>query len=414
MTKQELAVILGIEEWPASYDAEFDRFEQEWESVKKFPILDWDMVSRLSEEGYIAAEGIADMKVCVDKVLADESLHFALQCVYYALCEYRGAHQNELYIEPVPPSLGDYRYTFSMVILTKCLVRGVTKARERGIPEDMIAQHKGEANGGPLEGKGPYGTPGMFHWRCVCAFATMYQTGILRFEPERVPEGYRMLRRKSDGKLLMVFTAPRRIDEFGQFTSYDEQTAFTIPQASEPLSGSVITTDGRVLDRFVSFTSDEWETAFDADDAALSFHIPPDVAYNITNIADAFKQAVEFYTTYYPDLPIRSIQSYSWLYSPQLASMLSENSGICRLNRELYLAPVPSGPDGFYSFVFKTDASSFDLDTVEADTSLKRGFVSFVKNGGRVHNGFTYFPVDDVSKLSDNAHELYATDVYEN
>jgi len=414
MTKQKLAEVLGVDEWPASYDAEFERFQSEWHQIKDMPIVDWEAVSLLSEEGYIADEGIADMKTCVEKVLSDESLHFALQCVYYALYEYRGAHQNELYIDPAPPSLGDYRYTFSMVILTKCLVKGVLKARERGIPEEMIAQHKGEANGGPLDGNGPYGTPGMFHWRSVCAFATMYQTGILRFEPERVPEGYRMLRRKCDGKLLMVFTAPRRIDEFGQFASCDEHTLFTIPQAENDLSGSVISTDGRVLDQFVSFTGDEWEKVFDAGDAALSFHIPPDVAYNVTNIVDAYKQAVEFYTTYYPDLPIRSIQSYSWLYSPQLTSMLSENSGICRLNRELYLAPVPSGPDGFYSFVFKTDASSFDIDTIEADTSLKRGFVAFVKNGGRVHNGFTYFPVDTVCKLNDHVHEWYATDVYDN
>ncbi len=414
MTVQELATILGVEEWPASYMEDFDRFSDEWESIKTQPILDFVVVNNFVEEGYIAAEGVEDMKLCAAKIEADEQLHFALECVYHALCVYRGPHQNELYIEPAPPVLGDYRHTFSMIILTKCLVKGINEARRRGIPEEMITQHKGAANGGPLDGSGPYGTPGMFHWRAVCSFATMYQTGILRFEPERVPEGYRMLRRKSDGKLLMVFTASRRIDRFGQFVYDDANTAFEIPNAKTALSGSVITPDGRVIDHFVELDDTEWELVFDSGDTALSFHIPPDVPYTIDTIKDAYQKAMEFYHTYYPEMPIRSIQSYSWLYSPQLIFMLSETSGINRLNKALYLAPVPSGADGFYSFVFKTDAASFDIDTVETDTSLKRGFVSFVKNGGIVHNGFTFYPADAVDRLCADAKEMYAFDVFEN
>ncbi len=411
MTAERLAQVLGIDEWPVEYADALERFQAEWDYVRTLPLLDEEALRALVAEGYVMEECLEDVFTCLDKIKADADLHFAFQALYYVLCVYRLPSENEFYKEPVPPSLGEYRFTFALALLTKILVNGVNKARERGIPEELIAQHKGAANGDRLDGTGPFGAPNMFHWRTVCAFATMYSLGAFRYEPERVPPGYRMLRRKADGRLLMLYTAARDIDEFGQFAWSPEMVRFTTKEACGKWDGSVITPDGRVTDRYVSLSDEEWEVAFDGGDTALSFHIPPDIPYNVDNAADSFCRAVEFFDEFYPDMHVRSIQSYSWLYSPQLVEMLPETSGINRFNRELYLAPVPSGPDGFYSFVFKTDAGSFDLDTAETDTSLKRGFVSFVKNGGRVHNGFMYLPAADVRRFDADAHDLYVTDI---
>jgi len=409
MDAQRVAQVLGIDEWPAEYTALLDRFQGEWETIRLLPLMDRQSLNALADEGFVAKECLQDVYTCLDKIQADDELHFAFQLLFYVLCVYRLPSENEFYKEPAPPSLEEYRFTFTMTLLIKILVHGVVKARDRGIPEELIAQHKGAANGDRLDGTGPFGAPNMFHWRTVCAFATMYSLGAFRYEPERVPPGYRMLRRKTDGKLLMLYTAARNIDEFGQFAWTDDMVVFTTKEAVGTHDGSVITPDGRIIDRYVALSEEEWEVAFDGGDTALSFHIPPEIPYTIENAADSFRQAVTFFNKYYPDMNIRSIQSYSWLYSPQLVELLPETSGINRFNRELYLAPVPSGPDGFYSFVFKTDASSFDLDTAPTDTSLKRGFVSYVKNGGRVHNGLMYLPASDVSRFDAQAHELYIT-----
>lgn len=412
MTTTRLAELLGVAEWPDNYTTEFERFCAQWEQIRTLPIVDFAAVDALIAEGFFDPAGLPDVKACLALIEADEELHFALQCIYYALREYRYAHQNELYIDPAPPALGDYRDTFAMIILLKLLIRGVAEAKARHLPEEALAENKGAANGDLLD-HGHYGTRGMFHWRVVCAYGTMYHAGVMRYEPERVPEGYRMLRRKADGKLLMLYTAARGFDEYGQFMHDPALTVFTTRAAAGATDGYVITADGRVLDRYVELPADEWDVVLDAGDAALSFHIPPDISYNVDALADSFRKAVAFYTAYYPEMDIRSIQSYSWLYSPQLRYMLAQTSGINRLNRELYLAPVPSGADGFHCFVFKTDSASFDAETAPTDTSLKRGFVSFVKDGGRVHNGFVYFPVSEVDRFDAQAHTLYATEFFE-
>lgn len=52
-------------------------------------------------------------------------------------------------------------------------------------------------------------------------------------------------------------------------------------------------------------------------------------------------------------------------------------------------------------------------DTADADTSLKRGFIEFVRKGGRAHNGFMYLPLAYVDRLGSDCQELYAWDLFE-
>ncbi len=413
MTLERLAAVLGIDEWPASYHEEYERFCKDWEEgVRQLPVLEADAVESMAEEGFLHTESVSDILACAERIAADEELRFAFFAVYYALTMYRGPHQNEFYVDPCPPSLEQYRFTFSQAILVKLLIKGVSDARAKGIPEEYIAQHHGAASGDLVAQTGVYGTPGMFHWRCVCSFGTMYYCGAFRFEPERVPPGYRMVRRLADDKLLMLYTAPVAVDAYGQFARDEASTAFRTTASVGKLDGYMIATDGRILNRYVDLPSSEWALVFDGGDAALSFHIPPRIPYNADAAAASFKAAVNFYNTYYPEYAWKSIQSYSWLYSPQLSEMLAPTSGIVTMNSNLYLAPVPSGPDGFYEFVFQTDAEDFDPDTVLTDSSLKRGFVSFVKSGRLVHNGFMYLPYAYVDAFDASRAALYATDMY--
>lgn len=122
----------------------------------------------------------------------------------------------------------------------------------------------------------------------------------------------------------------------------------------------MIRPDGVLLNQQVTLSPEKWEPVYCAGDMALSYHIPGNIPYHVDMMKETFQEAVAFYQKYFPDIELKGIQCYSWLYSPQLRFMLSEESGINRLNSHLYLCPVPSGPDGFYSFVFHTDTAHFD------------------------------------------------------
>ncbi|MBQ9414853.1 MAG: hypothetical protein IJU16_06995 [Clostridia bacterium] len=410
MTMQRLCEILCVDNlYHAKYDADLERFTKEWDAIKSQPLLDREGLDVLARDGYIDAACLPDVDACLAKIEADEELAFALQFVYYALCAYHKPWQNELYADPSPAALGDYRGTFAYILLLRVLQKSIADLRARRVPEDALDQMKGVADCGRGE---PWGLGGMFHWHISCSLGTMFYQGMFRYEICEMPEGYRMFRRKADGKLLALWAGERRFDAEGQFTWDDAQTAFRTAAPASDRDGWMIRPDGVVVNRYVTLSKEEWEPAFCEGDVALSFHIPPKCRYTIEAAKETFQQAVAFYQTYFPEISLRGIQAYSWLYSPQLSAIMPPESGINRFNHYLYLCPVPSGPDGFYDFVFQTDAEHFDPDTAPTDTTLRRRFVEYVKAGGKAHNGFMYLPTADVDRLGEKPENLYAWDLF--
>lgn len=409
MTVERLQEVLGIEDLPAVYTDLLPRFEQEWKDICTQPLFEREAVEALIDEGFIDGACMPDVNACLEKIEAEEELRFALQYLYYVLCVYRRPWENEFYRDPAPSALGEYRYTFAYIILLRCLQKSVSDVRRRGMPETAVAQLKGAADCGRGE---PWGLRGMFHWHMSCALGTMFFVGLFRYEIERMPEGYRMFRRKADGKLLLLWAGERRFDKYGQFTHLDEHTAFRTKEPVGTTDGNLIRPDGVVTDRYVVLDEREWEEVYVQGDMSLSYHIPSKASYTIEAAKESFMQALDFYHRYFPEICFKGIECYSWLYSPQLKELLPKESGINRFNDKLYISAVPSGADGFYTFVFQTNEADFDPKTAPTDTLLRRRFVEFVQKGGRAHNGFMFLPVQTVPRLGEDKAELYAWDLF--
>lgn len=412
MTPERLLNLLGINELPERYGPGLERFQEEWPQIKKLPLLEMDQMEQLAQEGFIDASCFSDVQDCLEKLKADEELAFTLQFLYHMLCVYGKPWDNDLYLTPAPPLLGEYRYTFALILFLRTLYKGVAEDRERGIPEEMISQMKGAFNDATGNCREPWGIRDGFHWNMSCVMGTMFFVGTFRYELMEMPPFYRLYRRRRDGRLLALYCGEARIDKQGQFTHLDDRTDFRTEASQSDWDGYLIRPDGVLLNQRMTLPQEEWEPVYCAGDMALSYHIPGNIPYTVDTLKETFRQAVAFYRQYFPDIDLKGIQCYSWLYSPQLRYMLPAESGINRLNSLLYLCPVPSGADGFYCFVFHTDAEHFDPDTIPADTSLKRGFIQFVRQGGQAHNGFMYLPVADVDRLGASGRELYCWDLF--
>ena len=413
MTIKDICALLGIEELPERYGPGLERFDREWPRIREEPLLELDKLAPLAEEGFLDAACFDDVNICLQKLKAEEPLAYTLQFLYHMLCVYGNSWDNDLYLTPAPPCLEEYRYTFALILFLRTLYKGVTDDRRRGIPEDKIDQMKGVFGGATGNCRAPWGIRDDFHWNMSCVMGAMFFVGTFRYELMEMPPYYRMYRRRSDGKLLALYCGEARVDKAGQFTHLDELTAFRTEASQGDWDGYMIRPDGVLLNQQVTLSPEKWEPVYCSGDMALSYHIPGNIPYHVDMMKETFQEAVAFYQKYFPDIELKGLQCYSWLYSPQLRFMLSEESGINRLNSHLYLCPVPSGPDGFYSFVFHTDTAHFDPDTADVDTSLKRGFIEFVRKGGRAHNGFMYLPLAYVDRLGSDCQELYAWDLFE-
>ncbi|MCI8554349.1 MAG: hypothetical protein HFJ80_05320 [Clostridiales bacterium] len=411
MTMDKVLAVLGASELPERYAAGLERFCAEWPQIRTQPVLETETLRGLAEEGFLDAACFPDVEICLQKTQADEALDFTLHFLAWMLLEYGGPWDLDLYFTPAPPALGEYGATFALILFLLALQSGVTRARERQIPEKMIEQLKGPFFDIVGNHRQPWGVGGAFHWNTSCSFGTMFFVDTYRYELHTMPDGYRMYRRRTDGRLLAVYTLANRIDEYGQIAWEEEQTAFRTEAFGRRSGGYLIHPEGRIINRPMELPETEWEPVFCEGDRALSYHIPGNIRYSVDTLQHSFQEALRFYNRHFSDLNVRGIQCYSWLYSPQLREILSSESHINRLNAHLYLCPVPSGPDGFHEFVFHT--GEFDPETAPAETSLQRGFIDFVRRGGRAHNGFMYLPAADVARLAEEPRSLYCYDLFE-
>ena len=139
---------------------------------------------------------------------------------------------------------------------------------------------------------------------------------------------------------------------------------------------------GKILKDIVTFSLNEWEPVINADSLVMNIHIPrggritPDIWF------DSINRAFEFYETIHkPAAKIDACVCFSWMFEPRLRKILSEQSGLIKLQDAVHLFPLRSSNTnvGIY-FVFGEE--EIDLDSAPTDNSLRKGMIEHLRKGG--------------------------------
>jgi hypothetical protein len=117
----------------------------------------------------------------------------------------------------------------------------------------------------------------------------------------------------------------------------------------------------------------------------LDLHIPGEGALTLDAIRDALVQAEPFFDHYHPDHKFVAYVCGSWLFSPQLETMLTSDSNILRWQHEGYLFPSDAGVDSFLTFTF--GSGSIDIATAPRDTRLQRAVIAHLERGETLRCG---------------------------
>ena len=136
--------------------------------------------------------------------------------------------------------------------------------------------------------------------------------------------------------------------------------------------GASISESARTCDPNVSATT-----------PALSLHIPDFLGPMTPEACDrSIAQAREFFPQYFPEEEYRYAVCHSWLLDPGLKTFLRPDSNIIRFQDRFTIAgPGWDSTDGIMQFVFGRNADA--INNVPQDSSLQRGVVSHIRNGGR-------------------------------
>jgi hypothetical protein len=170
----------------------------------------------------------------------------------------------------------------------------------------------------------------------------------------------------------------------------------TLDRTPTTVTGHPVSPRGHALREPVSLPLNEWQVVLQRDDPVLDMHIPAGGGMPPEVAADSFRQGVAFFTRHAPDEAPRAIFCKSWIFSPQIESVLPADSNLAQLTREVYLYPNDSADRNLWFVFFQ---SPFNAGTAPRDTKLQRTLHAFLSAGGLWRNGSMFILPDDLPQF---------------
>jgi hypothetical protein len=252
----------------------------------------------------------------------------------------------------------------------------------RGVPPDIaqaVNQRHAIAWLKDAEQRGRIGIADwMPGWFRTVASGHLYRLGRLEFFRELWDYPARAYTHVRTQEVVLLAESGQRFTSDGYLTG-DLTWTSTLVEADDAIIGTPITPRGAALPQRVRLPRDEWQIALGPGDPVLDLHIPAEGALTLDAIRDALAQAEPFFDHYYPEQKFVAYVCYSWLFSPQLETMLASDSNIVRWQHEGYLLPSDSGSGDFLTFTF--GAQSIDIATAPRNTRLRRAVIAHLDRG---------------------------------
>lgn len=120
-------------------------------------------------------------------------------------------------------------------------------------------------------------------------------------------------------------------------------------------------------------------------ESSLCLHIPSDADLSLQACGESYRQAGEFFRTYFPDFRYRDITCVSWLLSPALRKVLDSGSKILAFQNQFDLIGTDPDDMGYVNWIFKKP--NLPMEAWPEETSLQRNVKRYVGQGYKIGNG---------------------------
>lgn len=130
----------------------------------------------------------------------------------------------------------------------------------------------------------------------------------------------------------------------------------------------------------------EYETVDNNGCKSISIHIPSDAVLNAVNLRKSYLDARKFFSEYYPEYKDVDMFCDSWLLSPALKKLLSEDSNIIRFQKSFTIENVVYDNNSFMYWVYKRD--DIPWEKLPENTSLQRRMKEYILDGGKIGVAF--------------------------
>ena len=381
MTYQETASLFTCA-LPAYYEPWFGEFLKTYD--RSDPVISDDALATVRAETGIP-EGCADMIRRVrDAVCANDRLHFAARFFLFVTVQSRKPWENHLYEEDVLPVEGFAKESVNLFFVAFALAHTLlVKKPPKDLNETNLEAFRGYS-AGCFQDFGYWGIK-EFSWNMLCAGGCMFMQGALKFCPGYFTDDFPVF---TNGKEFFATVAGvYGITKYGELTADEsEAVAHTVFEETETdVRCNRIAKDGTVSPVPETISKSVWKDYLRGGTPTLDIHIPPRMDYRPEVMEDAYRKAIPFYRSFYPDHEVKAVSGYSWIFAPQLKLVLGPDSRILSVMNSMHILPT-------------TGTYSSDLRFLRPGSPLSARIAEAEEQGRKFHYAVMYVPVTEIFK----------------
>ncbi len=239
----------------------------------------------------------------------------------------------------------------------------------------------------------------LYGWTTYLASLGLIHLGYLHFMHHQYNDPFIFYRHKTTSSVLAIAKEGLSVRKDGQFNGvnkvFDLRNITTLEIENNKIMAYPVHPKGFIQTDPISIRLEDYECILKPGDVVIDFHIPTRSNYSISGIKHSFEEAISFFRNHYKDYDYQAFWCTSWLYSPQIESLISkEESNILQVARQGYRLPATPGAESLYSFVFQTENP--DFKTIHPKTSLESSVIDYVQQGHTINAGCYLYFIDDI------------------
>ncbi len=375
----------GFENLPEGLDKIFLNYRD----VEQSYLIDRDFLNSTYERFQLPEEKRKLFTKAVEAVEADRKLFAFTKFLVWDMCSARNRCDVDNYTNLTPGCMTEFAEYYSFVLLLSCVVPSIEKMKERNIPKHYYEEIPYSPMKPQFEKYVKTGSVLVsdFPWDMNFYTCSIFLLDRFYFIPCRFEDSFTMYRNKNTNQVIALRHAEEEFRRDGQVNGinevFDEAGKFvSVWQETESeIKANRINPMGYVEKKPVTIEKDEWKVALKAGDILLGFHIPSGPGYTPSRLKISMKMALDFFSKYYPEIPIKGFWSESWLYDTHLSLILKKDSNIVQMQDQFFKYPINEG-DTMLRYEAFGDWKA-DPAKIELKTTLQKSAAAYMAAGAR-------------------------------
>ncbi|MCC7299491.1 MAG: DUF5596 domain-containing protein [Verrucomicrobia bacterium] len=376
-----------------------------WRKAGGCPQLHWELPTSAEAVFNLPPECLGELRQMFQVIAQSEPLQQLAELWHYVIYHLPGEIGDNPSTWPVPEQLlGGSARLFALAMAVSGTEEAVENFRRTGVSPQVITDSLGYIGEYVRNIKRKRGMHGLesIAWLRNYLRANVFRLGRLTFRASAYNLQYRVYVHRQTGAHTVLCDGVQRYrqDGYADGTNdvFDPQAWLPELKITERhVYGYPVVAQALAGREPVTLQFSEWEEVLAPGDWRIEIHIAGGSPMPFDACLASYRQALDFFPSYYKDRKFKACTCTSWLLDPALPKILPATSNICKFQSTFHLLPLFGNSKQTYDLVFGNPLA--DPASIPNKNTLQQAIADYVATGNFMRDCGGYMLMDEVKKL---------------